>query len=80
MLGGGVINNIELKRRLRKIAKKYDIRVAVPYTKKLNGDNAGMIGVCAYLKNRILSNKEIKAKYGGIENINSVDRKPRLSL
>lgn len=75
LAGGGVINNIELKKRLRKLCRKYNIKLHVPYTKKLNGDNAAMIGVCAYLKN-----KNLNAKYGGIENINSVDRNPRLKL
>ena len=50
LAGGGVINNIELRKRLRLLAKKHDMRVSFPYTKKLNGDNAGMIGVTAFLK------------------------------
>lgn len=80
LLGGGVANNIELKKRLRKLCKKYNIKLHVPYTKKLNGDNAGMIGVCAYLKNKSLNSKELNIKYGDLEFINSIDRNPRLKL
>ncbi|MFZ3301460.1 MAG: tRNA (adenosine(37)-N6)-threonylcarbamoyltransferase complex transferase subunit TsaD [Microgenomates group bacterium] len=73
LFGGGVANNIEIKKRLRKLLKKYDIKLHVPYTKKLNGDNAGMIGVCAHLKNK---NTELKQYF----NYESVDRNPRLKL
>lgn len=73
LFGGGVANNIGLKKRLRKLARKYSMRVHVPYTKKLNGDNAGMIGVCAYLKNK----GEDLNKYFDYD---SVDRNPRLKL
>lgn len=47
LLGGGVASNIELRKRLRKLCKKYGIRLRTPYTKRLCGDNAAMIGVCA---------------------------------
>lgn len=80
LLGGGVANNIELKKRLRKLCKKYNIKLHIPYTKKLNGDNAGMVGVCAYLKNKSLNSKELNIKYGDLEFINSIDRNPRLKL
>jgi N6-L-threonylcarbamoyladenine synthase len=73
LAGGGVVNNIELKKRLRKLCKKYNIKLHIPYTKKLNGDNAGMIGVCAYLKNK---NNNLKEFY----NYDSIDRNPRLKL
>lgn len=80
LFGGGVANNIEIKKRLRKLLKKYNIKLHVPYTKKLNGDNAGMIGVCAYLKNKNFTNDELIKNYSGIDNINSADRNPRLSI
>jgi N6-L-threonylcarbamoyladenine synthase len=80
LFGGGVANNIEIKKRLRKLLKKYNIKIHVPYTKNLNGDNAGMIGICAYLKNKDLSQTELNNKYGGADNINLIDRNPRLKL
>lgn len=80
LFGGGVAANIELRKKLRKLLKKYNIKLHVPYIKKLNGDNAGMVGVCAYLKNKNLNAKKLNAKYGGLEYINSIDRDPKLSL
>lgn len=77
LFGGGVANNIEIKKRLRKLLKKHNIKLQVPYTKKLNSDNAGMIGVCAYLKNKSLNAKKLNAKYMNYE---SVDRNPKLKL
>lgn len=73
LFGGGVANNIEIKKRLRKLLKNYNIKLHVPYTKKLNGDNAGMIGVCAYLKNK-------DNNLGDFFDYDSVDRNPRLKL
>lgn len=75
LLGGGVANNILLKSKLRKLCKKHNIKLHVPYTKKLNGDNAGMIGVCANLKIKY-QKLELKDFY----DYESVDRKPRLNL
>lgn len=75
LFGGGVANNILLKSKLRKLLKKYNIKLHVPYTKKLNGDNAGMIGVCAYLK-LITSHQSLNTFY----NYESVDRNPKLKL
>jgi len=73
LFGGGVANNIEIKKRLRKLCKKYGIKLHVPYTSRLNGDNAGMIGVCAYLKYKDYNLKEFF-------NYDSIDRNPRLKL
>ncbi len=53
------------------MGKKYHLKIHLPYTKRLCGDNAAMIGVAAYFK----------AKRGEFEkNINQVERVPRLSL
>jgi N6-L-threonylcarbamoyladenine synthase len=49
LVGGGVSANNEIRNRLRRIAKENDIQIHFPYTKKLCGDNAAMIGVTAYL-------------------------------
>ncbi len=50
LVGGGVSANTELRKRLRQMGKKYGIRVSFPYSKKLTGDNAAMIGIAAYFK------------------------------
>lgn len=49
-VGGGVVANVELRRRLRKLCKEYKINVHLPYSNKITGDNAAMIGVAAYFK------------------------------
>lgn len=48
--GGGVMANNELRRRIRILSRKYGIIPLFPYTKKLCGDNAAMIGVTAFLR------------------------------
>ena len=73
LLGGGVANNIVLKSKLRKLLKNYNISLCVPNNKKLNGDNAGMIGVCAYLKYNS-SNLEQFVNY------DSIDRNPKFRI
>lgn len=48
--GGGVSANTELRKRVRKICKENNVEMLLPYSKKLCGDNAAMIGVAAYFK------------------------------
>jgi N6-L-threonylcarbamoyladenine synthase len=50
LVGGGVSANTELRKRLRKLGKETGIKVSFPYSKKLTGDNAAMIGIAAYFK------------------------------
>lgn len=73
LLGGGVANNVEIKKRIRKICNKHKIKLYVPYTKMLNGDNAAMIGVCAYLKNK---DSDLKQFF----NYKLIDRSPKLKI
>ncbi len=67
LLGGGVSANNDLRRRLRHLGRKYGFRVRIPYTKKLCGDNAAMVGLCAYLNPLYIKPGEI-------------DRNPNLKL
>lgn len=48
ILGGGVVSNLALRKRIRILAKSYGLPVLIPYDKKLFTDNAGMIGVTAW--------------------------------
>jgi N6-L-threonylcarbamoyladenine synthase len=48
ILGGGVVSNIFLRGEIRKVAKKHQLSVHLPYSKKLVTDNAAMIGVAAW--------------------------------
>lgn len=66
-LGGGVAANTLLKKELRKVAKEFNLDFRTPYSKKLCGDNAAMIGLVAHYK--ITSGyKPTKSK---------IDRKPQ---
>lgn len=75
-LGGGVSANMSLRKVIRKLLQKYyklsgkKIPLRVPYSKKLCGDNAAMIGLVANFK------------YEKGEFIKSIflDRKPNLQL
>ncbi|HYD34977.1 MAG TPA: tRNA (adenosine(37)-N6)-threonylcarbamoyltransferase complex transferase subunit TsaD [Vitreimonas sp.] len=49
-LGGGVAANMTLRQSLRQLLKPHGLRLSTPYTKKLCGDNAAMIGVAAGLR------------------------------
>jgi N6-L-threonylcarbamoyladenine synthase len=69
ILGGGVINNLTLRKKARQTCKKYGLKLFIPYSKKLFSDNAAMIGVCAWYQ----------AKRGDfVKNIDSLDRLPNL--
>ncbi len=75
LLGGGVSANIELRKRLRMLGGKFGLSLHVPYTSKLCGDNAAMVGVCGYLK--------VKGKRQELKDFmdySKVDRNPRLKL
>lgn len=67
LVGGGVSANVEIRKRLRKLCKKYNIQVLYPKYKKLYGDNAAMIGIAAFLNQNFISPE-------------SIDRKPNLKL
>lgn len=70
-VGGGVVANLELRRRLRKMGKELKIAIRFPYSMKLCGDNAAMIGVVAGIK---------IAKENFEQNIDLVDRQPRFRI
>lgn len=71
ILGGGVINNLQLRKMARKIAKENNLKVFIPYNKKLFTDNAAMIGICAWYQ----------AKRGKFtKNIQKLDRQPNLNF
>ncbi|KKS96205.1 MAG: putative tRNA threonylcarbamoyladenosine biosynthesis protein Gcp [Microgenomates group bacterium GW2011_GWC1_43_13] len=70
LVGGGVSANLELRKRLRKLGKYTGINVLFPYSKKLTGDNAAMIGVAAYFK----------ALRGEFIDVDKIDRKPSAKI
>jgi len=70
LVGGGVAANVELRRRLRKLGREFRISVHFPYSNKLTGDNAAMIGIAAYFK----------AQRGEFVDPDKIDRDPRAKL
>lgn len=70
LVGGGVGANEYLRNIVRSEARKHKIPVYFPYSKKLYGDNAAMIGVAAYYKG-------LKAQ---AVDIDSVERNARVEL
>lgn len=71
LASGGVMANLELRKKIRKMAKELDLPVLMPMDKKLNTDNAAMIGVAAYYK-------ALRKEF--VEDIDKLDRDPRLKL
>lgn len=67
LVGGGVAANVEIRRRLRKLCKEFNIKLLTPYSKRLYGDNAAMIGVAAFLNPKYIS-------------LSQIDRLPNLKL
>jgi N6-L-threonylcarbamoyladenine synthase len=70
LVGGGVSANTELRKRLRKLGREFGISVHFPYSKKLTGDNAAMIGVAAHFK----------AQGKEFAKVEEIDRSPNLKL
>lgn len=70
LMGGGVVNNILIKTRLRSELKKLGTNLYHPQNKRLLTDNAGMIAIAAYYMS-------LREEYSDPE---LLDRKPRLSL
>jgi len=71
MGAGGVMANLELRKDLRKLAKKNNLPIFMPFKKELNTDNAAMIGIVGYYK----------AKKGEfVKDIDKLEREARLEL
>ena len=72
-VGGGVFNSEEILRSVGRLAKEYSLNFYYPEI-EYRSDNAAMIGIAGYVN--ILQDKYLSKK----EDIESVDRDPRLSL
>ena len=72
LVGGGVAANLEIRKRLRKIAKEKRIKIMFPESKKICGDNAAMIAYTAYIKKTIEKIKPNK--------LNKLERVPNLKI
>ncbi len=71
LVGGGVAANVELRKRLRGMSRELGISVWFPYSKRLYGDNAAMIGIAAGFK---FERNEI------VDDARELDRKPKFKV
>lgn len=71
VLGGGVINNLTIRREVRKVARKYNLKVFIPYSAKLLTDNAAMVGICAWYQAK---------RKDFVKDIDKLDRIPNLNF
>lgn len=71
LASGGVLANLELRKRLRKLAKEVGLPIFMPSHKNLNTDNAAMVGVVVY-------QKALREEF--VKNIETLDRDPRLQF
>lgn len=71
MVSGGVAANLAFRKKLRVVAKEYQLPLYLPFKKELNTDNAAMIGLVGFFK----------ARMGGyFEEIETLERAARLEL
>ena len=71
LASGGVLANIEIRKRLRKLAKETCLPIFMPLHKNLNTDNAAMVGIVAY-------QKALRGEF--VEDIDKLDRDPRMKI
>lgn len=71
LVSGGVAANLEFRKKLRKLANEEKLQIFMPFAKKLNTDNAAMIGIVGYFK-------ALRGEF--VEDIEKLDRDPRLEL
>ncbi len=77
-LGGGVVANAHLKSVLRKVSGR--IKVKVPYSNKLTGDNASMIALAGALRFNSFVNSHNPKVGIFTKEYEKIDREPNLSL
>lgn len=76
-LGGGVAGNVTLRKMIRQTLQNHassstkKLLLKVPYTKRLCGDNAAMIGIAGYYQ---------YLKQDFVTDVNQLDREPRKKL
>jgi len=71
LASGGVLSNLELRKRLKKLAKEKGLIIYLPFKKELNTDNAAMIGMVTY-------QKALRNEF--VEDIDKLDRDPRMEI
>lgn len=82
-LGGGVVASAKLRQELRGVAKNFGVKTLFPYSNKLTGDNASMIGIVANLKVLSMGLENIVEDLDSnifTKSFEKLDRDPSLSL
>lgn len=79
-LGGGVVASTRLRYTLRRVSGKHDTKIRCPYSTRLTGDNAAMIGIAATLKVYFYGMEHSAANGIYAHNFEKIDRKPSLSF
>jgi len=80
-LGGGVIASARLKYLVRNLCNQYNIKLRFPFSNKLTGDNAVMIGVAANIRLLFIDKLHHQPKKGiYLHSFEKLDREPSLSL
>jgi len=70
LLGGGVVNNVALRKECRSVASKYGLSTHFPKDKKLITDNAAMIGYVAWEHIKLGNRSNSFAKLDRLPNLN----------
>jgi len=71
LASGGVLANLELRKRLRKMAREKQLPIFMPFKKELNTDNAAMVGMVTY-------QKALMGEF--VKDIEKLDRDPRMEI
>jgi N6-L-threonylcarbamoyladenine synthase len=71
LASGGVLANLELRKKLRKLGREMKLPILMPVKKILDTDNAAMIGVAGYYK-------ALRREF--VKNIEELDRESRLEI
>lgn len=70
LVSGGVAANLALRKNIRKLAKKYQLPLYMPFKKELNTDNAAMIALAGFYQSQ-------RGEYSNPQNL---DVNPRAEL
>jgi len=70
LASGGVLANVLLRTRLRRLARRKHLPLYLPYSKKLNTDNAAMIALAGYHQFKRIGSSDIE----------NIDISPRFEL
>lgn len=80
LLGGGVVASARFRSKMISIAKRYNVGIRYPFSKKLTGDNAAMIAVAGLFRVNKYNLLHNPAQGIYIKDFETIDRDPSLIL